>query len=390
MTSPFQHITQDPAFTKAELTRRVQSVQADMRERGFDLLLVSDFSNLYYLSGLDSIAQHDFLCVVLPVEGEPVVVINEFYEGIYHHVAGAFTARHYNEFQDPIAVTMESASRLSSGARVVGYDNAWPAMSARIAEGLQQALPGAVMKDSFGIVERSRVVKSEAELGLMRQAAALTEAGVTAAAAALAAGTPDRVVAAESIAAMYRAGSDSIPLGPIVCGGYRGGVPYSSFSGYTLQDGDCVFIELTGSVRRYTAPLMRSFVIGKPDAEIEAAARATSRAVDAIMHTARNGVHAGDVAKAAMEELSAALDGKLFHNIIAYPVGIGYPPTWVEKLGYTVKADAQFTLRSGMVFHLPMSLRKPGAWAMGLSQTIVIGPDKANALTTSPAQMQRV
>ena len=43
-----------------------------------------------------------------------------------------------------------------------------------------------------------------------------------------------------------------------------------------------------------------------------------------------------------------------------------------------------------MVFHLPMSLRKPGAWAMGLSQTIVIGPDKANALTTSPAQMQVV
>jgi len=388
MTDVWNNVSSDPAFDKAELTKRVREVQKNMGEAGFDLLLVSDFSNLYYLSGLDSIAQHDFLCVVVPAEGEPAVAINEFYEGVYHHVSGAFPALPYNEFQDPVAVIMEGARKLAPGARMVGFDNAWPAMSARIAAGLEKALPGAVLKDSFGVVERARVVKTETELGYMRKAAEFTEAGVKAAITALSPGRVDRDVAAEAVAAMYRAGSDSVPLGPIVCGGYRGGVPYSSFAGYTLKQGDNIFIELTGSVRRYTAPLMRTFVLGKPDQEVEDAARATSRAVDAIMATARDGVSAKEVANAALGELSAALCGKLFHNIIAYPVGIAYPPTWVEKLGYTIKADADFRLRSGMVFHLPMSLRKLGSWAMGLSQTIVVGPDKATALTTSPSRVQ--
>jgi Xaa-Pro dipeptidase len=80
--------------------------------------------------------------------------------------------------------------------------------------------------------------------------------------------------------------------------------------------------------------------------------------------------------------------GKLFHNIIAYPVGIAYPPSWVEKLNCTIKADARFTLREGMVFHLPMSLRKLGAWAMGLSQTVVVGRDGATSLAVSPARLQ--
>jgi Xaa-Pro dipeptidase len=388
MTDIWKDVVRDPAFSKDELRRRVSVVQAHMRAAGFDLLLVSDFSNLYYLSGLDSIAQHDFLCVVVPADGEPAVVINEFYEGVYHHSAGAFPALPYNEFQDPIAVTMEGVRKLAPEARVTGFDNAWPAMSARIADALRKTLPGSALRDSFGIIEDARIVKTGMEIEYIRMAAAITEAGVVAAATKLARGSSDREVAAEAIAAMYRAGSDSVPLGPIVCGGYRGGVPYSTFAGYALKEGDNIFIELTGSVRRYTAPLMRTFVLGKPDAEVEAAARASSRAVDAIMETARDGVEAKEVAKAAMGELSAALAGKLFHNIIAYPVGIAYPPTWVEKLGYTIKTDATFVLRSGMVFHLPMSLRKLGSWAMGLSQTILIGPEKATALTTSASRVQ--
>ena len=176
MNDIWSNVVRDPAFDKDELTRRVREVQKNMREGGFDLLLVSDFSNIYYLSGLDSIAQHDFLCVVVPAEGEPAVAINEFYEGVYHHVAGAFPTLPYNEFQDPVAVIMEGARKLAPGARTVGFDNAWPAMSARIAAGIEAALPGAVLKDSFGVVERARVVKTDTELSYMKKAAELTEA----------------------------------------------------------------------------------------------------------------------------------------------------------------------------------------------------------------------
>lgn len=388
MTQNWASVPYNPSFSRESLIRRVRDVQKNMAAAKLDLLLVSDFSNLYYLSGLDSIAQYDFLCVIVPAEGDPLVLINEFYEGIYHHVAGVFPTLSYNEFQDPIAVLMDGARKVAPKARTVGYDNAWPTMSGRIVDGISKTLADATMHSSVGIVEKVRIIKDAAELAYMKRAAALTEIGVEAAAKALVAGRPDRDAAAEAIAAMYQQGSDSVPLGPIVCGGYRGGVPYSNFDGYVLKPGDNVFLELTGSVRRYTAPLMRTFVLGEPNAEVRETAEASSRAVEAIIQTAKPGAQAGDVAKAALGELSKAMAGKLFHNIIAYPVGIAYPPSWVERLPCTIKANSQFTLEEGMVFHLPMSLRKLGTFALGLSQTILIGPNGATPLGKSPARLR--
>jgi Xaa-Pro dipeptidase len=390
VTQHWNGVPRNPAFSRETLTRRVHAVQEEMRKSGIDLMLVSDFPNLYYLSGLDSIAQYDFLCVAVPAEGDPLVLINEFYEGIYHHVAGAFPAVTYDEFQDPIAILMDGVRKIASDARAVAYDNAWPNLVAKIGDAVTAALPGATMKSAFGIVERVRMIKDAAELDCMKKAAALTEIGIVAAAKVLAPGRLDCEAAAEAIAAMYRAGSDSVPLGPIVCGGYRGGIPYSTFDGYQLKAGDNIFVELTGSVRRYTAPLMRTFVLGKPGAEVAETAEASRRAVEAIMRTAKHGANAGDVAKAALGELSIAMQGKLYHNIVAYPVGIAYPPSWVERLDCTIKADSRFTLREGMVFHLPMSLRKLGHWALGLSQTVVVGAEGATPLGKTPARLQEL
>jgi Xaa-Pro dipeptidase len=388
MMQQWDGVGQDPAFSSDEFQRRAAAVREGMRRAGIDLLLVSDFSNLYYLAGMDSIAQHDFQCLILPADGEPRLVANEFYEGVHHHSACIYPPLFYNEFEDPIRRVMDGIRQVAPTAKTVAVEHAWPSLSERIADGLQQILPGVAVRDSAGAVEAARLVKSDAELALMRRAAQLTEAGVVAAAEVLRPGRVDREAAAAATAAMLRAGGDCVPLGPIVCGGYRGGIPYSTFNGYTLREGDAVFLELTGSLRRYVAPLMRSFVLGEPDAEIERVARATSRAVDTIMATARDGIEAKAVAEAAMECLADGLPGHLFHNIIGYPVGIAFPPTWVERLGHSIKTNSKLTLRSGMVFHLPMSLRKLGRYAVGLSQTIVVGPAGATGLTTSPARLQ--
>jgi Xaa-Pro dipeptidase len=151
-----------------------------------------------------------------------------------------------------------------------------------------------------------------------------------------------------------------------------------------------VFIELTGTFRRYVAPLMRSATVGTPDPEVLRAAEVTGAAVQAILATAGDGVPSRHVAQAAMSVLREGLDGRAFHNIIGYPVGIAYPPSWVENLGCSITVNSDFVLRKGMVFHLPMSLRKPGSWAIGLSQTIVVGENGATPLGSTEAALRRI
>lgn len=374
-------------FGKAEYERRAAEVRAEMRKAGVDVMVVSDFANMYYLSGQESSAQYDYQCLVFPLDGDPILVINEFYQVLYRHQAGIYAVQPYNEFEDPISVTRKALAASGSRARVVGIDHTWPLMIGKLSAAIGEVHPGAEIRQSYGIVENVRIVKTREEIELMRRAAAITEVGVAAAARAIRAGVSDGSIAGAAANAMFSAGGESAPVGPIVCGGYMGGVPYSNFNGYVLKEGDNIFVEQTGSLFRYVAPLMRSFSLGEPDAERAQAARATSNAVDAILSTAKPGVHAQTVAQAALKALDEAMAGKLFHHIIGYPVGFAFPPTWVEKLVHKITSHSELVLREGMTFHLPMSLRKEGKWAMGLSQTIVIEADGARALTTSDAKL---
>jgi Xaa-Pro aminopeptidase len=251
-----------------------------------------------------------------------------------------------------------------------------------------EALAGAELSDPFGIVEGCRLVKSAAEIAYMRQAAALTDAAVLAAYDALRPGVRDAEVAAVIMDTFYRGGSDTVCWGPIVASGYRAGSAHSSFNGRMIQPGDTVFLELTAEIRRYTAPLMRTAILGRPTAEMERIAEAGAEAVQTILRTARPGVPAQDVARAAGDVLAPVLSGVVFHHNFGYPVGIGYPGTWIETLGFFLRVDNPLPLEAGMVFHLPMSLRRYGEYGINQSHTMLVTEDGAEALTKTPARLQ--
>src|SRR5438046_3195737 len=105
----------------------------------------------------------------------------------------------------------------------------------------------------------------------------------------------------------YRGVIDTVCCGPFLASGYRAGSAHSSFNGRVIEAGETVFLEVTAEVRRYTAPLMRTAILGRPTAEQERIAEAGAAAVETIMATARPGVAAADVARAAGEVLGASV-----------------------------------------------------------------------------------
>ena len=96
---------------------------------------------------------------------------------------------------------------------------------------------------------------------------------------------------------------------------------------------------------------------------------------------------AADVARAAGEVLAPILPDVVFHHNFGYPVGIGYPGTWIELLGFFLRVDNPRPLEAGMVFHLPMSLRRFGEWGINQSHTMLVTDKGAEALTKTPARL---
>ena len=59
-------------FTREEYADRLKRTRAAMAERGIDMLIVSDPSNMAWLTGYDGWSFYVHQGVVVPPEGEPV------------------------------------------------------------------------------------------------------------------------------------------------------------------------------------------------------------------------------------------------------------------------------------------------------------------------------
>jgi len=380
-------IPREPAFAAAEYEARLERVRAGMRHRGFDALLLFSPHNIYYLSGMDSENLFDFQCLIVPLAGTPTLVILDFEEARAENSVGMGTVVSYRAFDDPIDAVLAQVRAGGLLTRRLGLERRagiTPDAYLRFVE----ALSGTAIDDPFGIVEACRLVKSPTEIEYMRRAAALTDRAVEAAYEAIRPGVRDADVAATIMDVFYRGGSDTVCWGPIVASGYRAGSAHSSFNGRRIEPGDTVFLELTAEIRRYTAPLMRTAMLGRPTSEQQRIAAAGAEAVETILRTARAGVEARAVALAAGAVLEPVLPDVVFHHNFGYPVGIGYPGTWIETLGYFIRTDNPRPLRAGMVFHLPMSLRKYGEFGINQSHTMLVTEDGTETLTQTPARLE--
>lgn len=379
-------IPKELIFPAEEYAGRVRRTTTALREEGLDALLVFSPSNIYYLSGMDSENLFDFQCCLLDADGQIDLLVFNLEAGRADNVSKVDEVHTYLAGENPVEAALNLVRRrgLERGKLAIEIT----ALGATDAQRLADQLPDAEQSDAFGIVEGLRRIKSKHEISLMRQAAGLTDLAVEAGFAAARPGITDREVAAAIVETLYRNGSDTLCWGPIVATGYRAGVAHSTFNGRTLESGDTIFLEVTGQASRYTSPLMRTGILGEPSEAVARVADAGAETVATIMSTARPGVTADDVVRAAALCIDPIRSDVVFHNMYGYPVGIAYYGTWIERLGCYLLAGDQTVLESGMVFHLPISLRKYGQWGVNLSQTILITDDGAQPLSARGAELR--
>jgi Xaa-Pro dipeptidase len=379
-------IPQDLSFGEGEIERRLDAIRLRMAERGVTGLILFSPGNVHYVSGLDTEMMYGTGAVVMPLAGEPVLVVSEFERGRADNTCWLRSVVTFQSGQSLIDGVLEAARTLDTVRGHIAVEQRSqaplpPPIGPAGLEQLRSSLPGATFHDAWAIVEEVRLRKSAPEVEYMRRAARFTEIGVTAGFKALHEGVRDFEVASAITSAIYGAGSELMCWGPIVASGYRAGAPHSTFGGRRIERGDTILLELTGQVRRYVAPALRTAIVGRPPPKLEAISAAAHEAVAAVLSVAGPGVAASDVARAGQAALGQVVDGLVFHGTFGYPVGLGFPPGWGENRGYLIRPENHRLLEPGMTFHLAISLRRFGEFGVCHSQTMLVTDTGAEALT---------
>ena len=142
-------------------------------------------------------------------------------------------------------------------------------------------------------------------------------------------------------------------------------------------------MEVGACVNRYSAPIMRTAVIGLPSDTVKLMADACQESVDIMIEHIRPGVQGCQVAAAAGKALRNVPDDLVWHGYYGYSVGLGFPPSWADCPIYITETD-KTELKAGMVFHCNTSLRSIGRFGVACGETILVSDKGCEVLTSLP------
>jgi ectoine hydrolase len=382
-------------FPLTEYQRRLARTRAAMAARGLDLILVSDPSNMAWLTGYDGWSFYVHQGVLLGLEGEPVWWGRGMdAQGAKRTVfMGPGNILGYDDsfVQNPLKHPMqqlceEIAARGWGGARIgVEMDNYW--FSAAANERLRAGLPQASFHDATGLVNWQRIIKSDHEVAFIRRAARIVDAMHAKVVELVEPGLKKNVLVAEiqkqAILGADGQWGDYSAFVPMLPSGLDATAPHLTWDDRPFANNEGTFFELGGCYRRYHAPLSRTVYLGTPPAKFLEAEKAVNEATEAGLAQCRPGVSCGEVAEAFFGTLRKR--GFEKDSRAGYSIGLSYPPDWGERT-LSIRRGDTTVLEPNMTLHF-----MPALWlddgGLELSETILITPTGAECLCATPRQL---
>jgi len=374
----------DNPFSDAEIDRRLGAFRAGLVENGLDGAVVAAPENVFYLTGLDHWGYFAPHLLIVPLTGTPVLVTRAMERVSVEKQVRAAEFRGHSDSETAADMAARVLRDLGLAGRRIGLENWTAGLSHGLALSLQNQVD-AKWQDLSGLIDDLRLVKSPEEQALMRQAAAVTDAAAGAAIAAIADGVAEREVAAACLAAMTRAGGAPPAFGPFIRPGSRLGEEHATWGDGRYKAGEPVFLELSGCIARYHAPLGRLIHIGAvPDADAKMA-KTTQQAFDAVLSALRPGTMAREVYAAWQNVVDEAGLPHYRRHHCGYCVGIGLSPSWTggnKVVG--LRHDSEMEIRTGMSFHILSWLMGTGRGDYFISNAVLLGANGAEVLTRTP------
>jgi len=386
-TADIETDVEEQPFETTEFENRVERVQSTVRDRDLDALLVTTPENIYYLAGLDTTGFYSYQCLIVPRTGEPAFVVRPL-EG--PNVAARTWISTWKEYDESyggdsvettggVAATADLLDEMDLADGRIGFEHDSWFITYHQVSLLEEGLDGRLIGCS-NIVEHERLIKSEAEMDYIREAASIVETGTQAGIDTVGNGAIENDIAATTYSTLIREGAMH-GTRVYVTSGTRSALPHARWKGRTVKEGEPVNFEVGAAVNRYYASLWRTaHVGGSPPPVVDRVGDAILDGLTSAIETVEPGVPACEVHNACQTVLDDAGYGDLSPHRTGYSLGIGFPPGWGEGHIVSMGPGDETPLKPNMVFHLPVTVILPDYGTIGCSVTLRVTEDGSEIL----------
>ncbi|HEY0389547.1 MAG TPA: Xaa-Pro peptidase family protein [Gaiellales bacterium] len=377
-------------FSDEEYRARGARVRDEMGRRSVDVLLVLSPPNLYYLTGFESIwyPPRAPVGVLVSADSEDVVFVDyERHQTLVEQVALYDDAVFYDYATavDQICAAISARGWASSS---VGIERWTTSPGAPIVDRIAAAIAGlgARVVDGDWIVDRVRLVKSEAELASVRRAAEIVDAAVGSLADYVRPGRTELEIAAHLDAVMAGMGGEDpairtmVSAGPLVwCR------THSPPSTRPVEAGDVMYVDCCGVVNRYHVDVCRTFAIGRDHPEARAILEQTAGSVEEVIAAVRPGDPLDVAQRVAEDYVFSRFPREQVWWVGGYALGIAMPPNWVGHTYLANDAFERFTWEPGYTTNYENILfDRHGGYTASYMETLLMGPERIEVLSKLP------
>lgn len=354
--------------------RRLQAAAASAGNAGLAGLVITPGYDLRYLVGSRAQTFERLTALVLPADGDPVVVVPRMELAALGQSAVTelgLGVRDWVDGDDPYRLVAEALG--GAPARIAVTDS----MPALHLLPLADVL-GEVPVLATDVLRTLRMVKDPAEIDALRKAGAAIDRVHDKVPGFLVAGRTEADVAADIAEAIVAEGHSEVAF-IIVGSGPHGADPHHECSDRELRAGDVVVVDIGGPYEPgYNSDSTRTYVLGEPDPEVARRYAVLQRAQQAAVDAVRPGVTAEQVDAAARDVLAAEGLAEAFVHRTGHGIGLS-----VHEEPYIV-AGNDLPLEVGMAFSVEPGIYFPGEWGARIEDIVIVTEDGGEPVNTRP------
>jgi len=364
----------------SQYAARRRTVAAGLGVRKLDAMLVAFSPNLRYLSGFTGSSGN-----LLLTPRRSIL----FTDPRYRIQSALETTCEVRIVKGPLSVAIGSAiARL--GLRRIGYEPA--RMTCDLFDALKEKLPMRASLErcpspggngaAVGWIEELRMVKSAAEIELIRRSVQTNSRAFEQVVARVKPGMKESDLAAELEYRMRRLGAAKPAFETIVAGGVRTAWPHAQPTAVRLQSGGLVVVDMGAMQEGYASDMTRMLYLGVPGAKVKRTYRAVLEAQLAAIDAVRPGASTARVDGAARKVLQGYGLDRAFVHSTGHGLGLEiHEPPRIAKRDKT-------RLQTGMAITIEPGVYLEGFGGVRIEDTVVVTETGCEILTPTDKDLR--
>jgi Xaa-Pro aminopeptidase len=377
---------------------RLQRAQAALRESDLGAVLLFDQNNIRYVTSThigEWARDKSARCVLLPRTGDPILW--DFGSAAKHHQlyapwlpetswrAGVTSMR--GAMPEATGVPDLMAGHVFEALRELGLEREPVGIDLTDMETLaslhRRQIPTA---DAAPVMQKARRIKTEDEIALLDQAAAIVDAVYEQIYTSLRPGVREHQIVADAQRLLFELGSEQVEAINAVSGDRCNPHPHV-FSDRLLRPGDQAFFDIIHSFMGYRTCYYRTFSVGSATvAQLDAYKRCREW-LDNAIELVRPGVTTDQIASVwpTAQELGFGDEESCFGLQFGHGIGVGlYEAPMISRLH---SFDDPVVIEEGMVFALETYCpASDGRSAARIEEEVVVRADGPDVITRFPAE----